>query len=93
MNSFDIQTISSLKYAVFPELVFQNISPQFLSSDAIKLKTLNLMADFVIQQQAKFSTKIISSCFKEASITASLKNQFIQLHKNVKYITLLFNND
>jgi hypothetical protein len=74
-NKVNAQLISNLKTAVFPETIFQNISAKFYSSDPIKLKTLNLMSEYILQQQGKLSSKLITNCSIESGVVASLKNQ------------------
>ncbi|HQU81842.1 MAG TPA: hypothetical protein PKY59_01880 [Pyrinomonadaceae bacterium] len=74
--SQNVQIIAGLKIMIFPEFAFPNAPSEIRSSDSIKAETLSLFADFIIQQQAKFSNKSISNCESEAFIFAPLKEQF-----------------
>jgi hypothetical protein len=73
------QIVSNLKYAVFPEIAFPEPKAEILSPNPIKIETLNFFADYVHQQQTKFTFKTIPSCEAEASVVAPLKSQFTLL--------------
>ena len=73
------QIMANLKTAVFPESVLPNAPTEILSSNSTKTESLNFFADYIIQQQAKFSPESISNCKSEALSIAPLKNYFTKL--------------
>lgn len=70
------QAVTNLRNAVFPEMIIPNAPAVISSPDSIKIETLNFFGDYMLQQQAKFSAKLLSSCESEAFSLAPLRNQF-----------------
>lgn len=71
--------LQSLKMTAFPEIVLPNLPKEMYLPESLKLETLNVFADYIVQQQIKFTNKTIPKCVSEAGLVISLTNQFTNL--------------
>ncbi|HXG84733.1 MAG TPA: hypothetical protein VNI84_11960 [Pyrinomonadaceae bacterium] len=77
--SQDYMMMQELKMTAFPEIVLPDIPKEMYLPEPLKVETLNFFADYINQQQIKFTNKTIPKCVSEAGLVISLTNQFANL--------------
>ncbi len=77
--SQDFMMLQGLKITAFPEIVLPDIPKEMYLPEPLKIETLNFFADYINQQQIKFTNKTIPKCINEASLLLSLTNRFASL--------------
>jgi hypothetical protein len=78
-NSLDYYMLNGMKTATFPETDIPNFPQNLQPPLELKVTFLSFLADYIWQQQQKFTSKIIPKCANEAIFVSRLKNQFANL--------------
>lgn len=74
----DYEKLYGMQLAALPESIVPNFPPNLKPPVELKTLFLNFLADYLTQQQIRFSSKSIPSCSNEAALASRLKNNFIE---------------
>jgi len=75
----DYEKLYGMQLAALPESVVPNFPPNLKPPIRLRTLFLNFLADYLTQQQLRFSSKSISSCSSEATLVSRLQNYFAEL--------------